>query len=347
MPIQCQRCHKVNRDSAQYCDSCGASLTEPPITSKPFDQKQQSTRPDSLPETDSTPPPQFTRTPTKIPNIKRGPSFGHWLLFILAVLVFHVGIYAILVEQLNGSYEQFEVFLLQGIIIFIIGLFFFLKIAKSKVYIGLVTHMEPWTPLSAKSNKLKTAPKLVFNLQQTHKDWTPIKDNQGFLKPVLEVAFRTSKVHGEPLEEGTRVILKGKKMGEQIRAKEIWNLSSQNASAVISQHSKFWGRVIHKASPRGMPDLRYPGQGNSIEVWEFRLQPATPSFDQLSRDHKGDLLMPIPVEIRARSISGPLQEGDKVEIVGQIVNGTLYVRQLINHSAGGAGLVIKENAGTP
>jgi hypothetical protein len=57
--------------------------------------------------------------------------------------------------------------------------------------------------------------------------------------------------------------------------------------------------------------------------------------------------MALPVEIRARSISGPLQEGDKVEIVGQIVNGTLYVRQLVNHSAGKAGLVIKENAGVP
>ena len=93
--------------------------------------------------------------------------------------------------------------------------------------------------------------------------------------------------------------------------------------------------------------MRYPGQGKSIEIWEFRLQPTVPGFDQLSRDQKGDLLMALPVEIRARSISGPLQEGDKVEIVGQIVNGTLYVRQMVNHSAGNAGLVIKENAGVP
>jgi len=346
MPIQCPGCQKINRDSAKFCDSCGANLNENFSAPRPEPQKVSS-RPDSLPEkpTRSYPRTIQPQTQVRIPKIKSGPTFGAWILFILIIIGANFGIFFLMVDSIGGAYEEFESFLIQGIFLFIIGLFVFLKIAKSKVYLGVVTHLERYMAQDLKPSKSKTIPNLMFNLQQTNKDWAPLKDNQGFLKPILEIAFRSNKVHGDPLEEGTRVILKGQKQKEQIRAKEIWNLSSKIQSNLSSQSNRHWGRVIQKAPSRALPDLRYPGQGKTIEVWEFRLQPSDPNFDQLSRDHKGDLLVALPVEIRAISISGPLNEGDKVEITGQVLNNILYARHLINHSAGGAELILKEPAG--
>lgn len=350
MPIQCPRCQMVNRDSAQYCDSCGANLTEHLSSPLPIDTKSvsQVAKPVSLPEKPFYPSisPSASQEPDKFPRVKAGPHFGAWLLFIIIFIIVHFGIFALLVELLNGLYEEFEVFLLQGFIIFLIGLFIFLRIAKAKVFTGLVTHIEPYIQQKAKPNK-KSDPNLVLNLQQTNRQWSPLKDYQGYLQPVLEITFRSGLVHGAPLEEGARIVIKGKKRGNHYQALEIWNLSTKNQPAMASQASKYWGRVIYKEPPRNIPDLRYPGQAKIIEIWEFRLQSAGPNFDQLSRDANGDLLVPIPVEIRARTISGSLQDGDKVEINGLMVNGTLYVNQLINHSAGGAGLVIKEIVGIP
>jgi hypothetical protein len=280
-----------------------------------------------------------------MPKVKPSASFGAWVLFLILTFAASLGLYVLLIE--NTDYDDsLPSFLFLAGMVFLFGLVIFLSTARSGVYMGLVTHMEPWTAQAAQP-KGKSLPNLVFNLQRTDKNWQVLKDAQGFLKPVLEIAFRTNKVHGAPLEEGTRVIVKGRKRGDRIRAKEIWNLSSQDQAAAQTPATRHWGRVIQKGFPRNPPDLRYPGQSKTIEVWEFRLQPTDPSFNQLSRDTSGDLLVPIPVEIRARSISGPLQEGDKVAITGQMVKGTLYVRQLTNHSAGGAALVIKENAGIP
>ncbi len=349
MPVQCPKCQTVNRDSAQFCDNCGASLSGNAASTPPSPRQASSkpAPPDSLPEAPSSPPHhQPAPRATRMPRVKPGASFGAWVLFLILTFALSVGVFALLVETADFD-DSFPSFLFLTGVIFLIGLIIFLRIARTKVYVGLVTHMEPWTPQQAAPSRTKSLPNLVFNLQRTDKNWQVLKDHQGFLKPVLEIAFRTNKVHGAPLEEGARVIIKGRKRGERIQAKEIWNLSSQDQAAAQTPASQHWGRVIQKTMPRSLPDMRYPGQNKTMEVWEFRLQPTDPSFNQLSRDARGDLLVAVPVEIRARSISGPLQDGDKVAITGQMVKGTLYVCQLVNHSAGGAALVIKENAGIP
>ena len=52
MPIQCPQCQKVNRDSAQFCDNCGASLAGNYAESGPI-KPASGSRPDSLPESPS------------------------------------------------------------------------------------------------------------------------------------------------------------------------------------------------------------------------------------------------------------------------------------------------------
>lgn len=345
MPIQCWKCNAVNRDTAQFCDKCGTNLTDLPQTSKTSENERPS-RPDTLPE---TPTNVYNTTPTtpKIhpPNVRSGPNFGSWILFLVIVIAISFGVFAFLTSALDYG-ESFTEFLVIVFITFFIGLIIFLRVARTKVYIGLVTHLEPWIPQQTQGKK-KAEPNLLFNLQRTDNHWNILKDRQGFMKPVLEITFRTNKVHGSPLEEGTRVYVKGKKGGDRIIAKEIWNLSSKGKTSPQSDGSKHWGKVIQRMPPRNMQDSRYPGQGKVIEIWEFRLQPTDPNFERLSRNAQSDLLAPIPVEIRGASISGPLQDNDKVSIIGQMVHGTLYVHQLINHSAGGATLVIKDISGAP
>ena len=346
MPIQCRKCHAVNRDSAQFCDNCGASLTDF-LPSANTVESSQKTRPDTLPEIPTGTPNQTFPNQTTIhpPNVHRGPTFFSWLVFLILVVGISFGLFAFLTSRLDYG-DSFTEFLVVVFVVFFIGLLIFLNISRSKVYIGLVTHVEPWTQQISLAIK-KSTPNLVFNLQRTDRQWNVIKDQQGFLKPVLEVAFRTNKVHGSPIEESARVMVKGKKSGDRIIAKEIWNMSSKGLPSSPIGETKYWGRVMNKMPPRSMQDLRYPGQGKVLEIWEFRLQPTDPSFERLARNAQSDLLAPIPVEIRAMSISGPLQDNDKVLITGQMVNGTLYVHQLVNHSAGKATLVVKEIAGIP
>lgn len=67
----------------------------------------------------------------------------------------------------------------------------------------------------------------------------------------------------------------------------------------------------------------------------------------LRTDEKGNPLQPLPVIIRARTISGVLRNGDEVEVRGQLVRGTLYAREIKDLSTGGASLVIKGWLGRP
>jgi hypothetical protein len=71
------------------------------------------------------------------------------------------------------------------------------------------------------------------------------------------------------------------------------------------------------------------------------------SFILLRTDEKGNPLQPLPVIIRARTISGVLRNGDEVEVRGQLVRGTLYAREIKDLSTGGASLVIKGWLGRP
>jgi hypothetical protein len=71
------------------------------------------------------------------------------------------------------------------------------------------------------------------------------------------------------------------------------------------------------------------------------------SFVLLRTDEKGNPLQPLPVIIRAKTISGVLRNGDEVEVRGQLVRGTLYAREVKDLSTGGAYLVIKGAIGHP
>lgn len=185
----------------------------------------------------------------------------------------------------------------------------------------------------------------VFDLRLTDKDWRPCKSRSGFLKPVVKVMFETNKVHGAPLEEGCRVMVQGRNWRGSIKAKRVWNLTLGGTIAVLGGTEVFWGRVTDLATKQS-PDMRYGGQ-RYLEVWSFCLQRTDRHFRQLHRNARGDPVMALPVEIRAQMIGGPLREGHKVEVHGRQKNGILYTKELYNHSAGGAGLVVKGWTGAP
>lgn len=107
----------------------------------------------------------------------------------------------------------------------------------------------------------------------------------------------------------------------------------------------FRGQVIHMGARQVQEQGRR--RQTTIDVWSFRLQRTDNDFQQLLRDNQRNLLAALPVEIRAQSISGPLQDGDKVEIRGHLIRGIFYVDRLFNFSAGGAELVMKEVRSAP
>ena len=91
-------------------------------------------------------------------------------------------------------------------------------------------------------------------------------------------------------------------------------------------------------------DTRY-SDGRFIQVRNFRVQLTDPQFVEYLRDRAGDALSPVPVEIRAREITGPILDGDKVEVRGFLVTGTVHTKEVYNHSAGSAPLTVKESIG--
>jgi len=213
---------------------------------------------------------------------------------------------------------------------------------------GVVSHMRQWAPLEINPKpgaKPTAAQTWLFDLRPTDDQWQPLLDRRGFQLPVLEVEFRTDRVHGSPLEEGSQVVVRGKWHHDRLDAKDIWNVTPGVEAEPLGATTTFWGRVS-ALQPRQAQDTRYPGE-KLVEVWSFRLQPTDPSFEQLQRDAQGNLLAPWPVEIRAQTISGPLNEGDKVEVHGRVVRGTIYCNDVRNHSAGGAQLIVKDWAGVP
>jgi len=225
----------------------------------------------------------------------------------------------------------------------LVGLPFVLLRGRPATVLGTVTHLREWTPQGQQQWGTRTSPNWLFDLRLTNKTGDALKDRKGFLLPILEVEMRSDKVHGPPLEEGCQVILRGKWKAERLRAIEIWNCSPGAITPTLGTKTTYWGQVTD-VQLSSAPDMRYGGQ-RSLQVLSFRLQLTDKEF-QLQHDEAGNILPPIPVEIRAQSISGPLGNGEKVEICGSITQGILYTKEVRNHSASGAPpLVVKEWTG--
>lgn len=348
MPIQCPKCKAVNRDTANFCQRCGNKLTgdteKVEITGKEPLKEPTEARPafQPMPKTAAA-----KEAHLPIPHMARAPSVASWFFFLVFILLFSFVAFAIIMsmELMHpGDPEQFTVV---AIFCFFFWLPFFIKRFSFKGYVGIVTHLRSPPPQFQQPNKKpEPPPNWVFNLQRTDSNWKPLTDSKGFLLPIVEVVFRSDKLHGSSLEEGCRVAVQGKKKRDVIKVKEIWNLTASPAQFDQGRQEMLRGRITNWTHPKQEPDPRYPDQNRYIEVWNFRLQPTDQSFSQFKRDSRGNLVESIPVEIRARTISGPMQDGDRVEIVGQRISGTLYAREVYNHSAGGAAIRIKERAGT-
>ena len=211
---------------------------------------------------------------------------------------------------------------------------------------GVVTHMRTWgMQMSMEKHPEKASQNWLFDLCLTDDQWRALIDAKGFQLPIVEVAFRGDRVHGAPIEEGTRVVLKGRWRRDRIEVKDLWNLMPVAEVPTFEAPTVFWGRVS-KLMQDTATDLRYPGE-KQLRVLSFRLVLTDSTFEQLQRDTQGNMLAPWPVEVRAASISGPLEAADKVEVHGRVVRGTVYSKDVRNHSAGGASLVVKEWAGIP
>lgn len=404
MPTQCPSCKAVNRDTATFCDQCGARLMTPaaseappapipPASAPPPQVRVQPSpaaaptaapsRPQTLPEESvapapraaapgvagrpatlpeeslryvAAPPRQASSTTIRAPDVapgrpKRLAGWYPWLI----VISFFLGIVAFQLWAVPPWQDHFMESLLIGaaFVTVFVGLaaivgaaFAFLGSTASCK--GVVSHMRQWAPLEINPKpgaKPTAAQTWLFDLVPTDDQGQPLQDKHGFQVPVLEVEFRTDRVRGSPLEEGSSVVVRGKWHRDRLEAKDIWNLTPGVEAEALRATTTFWGRVS-ALQPRQAQDTRYPGE-RLVEVWSFRLQPTDPSFEQLQRDGQGNLLSPCPVEIRAQTISGPLNEGDKVEVHGRVVRGTIYCNEVRNHSAGGAQLIVKDWAGVP
>jgi hypothetical protein len=165
---------------------------------------------------------------------------------------------------------------------------------------GVVTYLHAWQAPQGSTRPInpQKRPNWTFNFQQTDRHWQPLKDREGLLLPVTEVEFRVEEVHGSPLEEGSQIILEGLRPRRKSRAVQIWNLSPARIPLISLHQEILKGEVTNWEGPRSIPDMRYPGSGRGVEVWNFRLRRV---------DTQGNLLPSMPIEIRAESIEGTLR----------------------------------------
>jgi hypothetical protein len=352
----------MNRDTATFCDSCGINLIEPVDPTPKPDRSagdrpiEGATRPETLPEdrvgladvrrdAGISPDGWVQDGSIRPPNVSPGPPTGLPRKRRIRIAIVFALLGAILTAMIDPSAPP-EAMLTFGIVAGIGALLLSVPLAlflNRCSTMGIVTHLQDWYPHD--QNKRKLRPNWVFDLRLTDRDWQPLHDSRGFLLPIVETEFRSDKIHGPALEEGSRVIMRGTIKSDRVIAGEIWNLTPASADPTHSRSSVFWGQVIGW-QPRQAMDMRYPGQRH-LEVWNFRLQQTDENMQKLHRDPEGNLQKPLPVEIRAQAIAGSIQDGDKVEVHGQLVKGTLYAREVRNHSAGGSSLVIKGWAGIP
>jgi len=271
----------------------------------------------------------------------RYPNVIPWSILVGAVagVVFYLAVATY--PRANDTMMMSAVFAVFGLLI---GVPIQMWLSRSAAK-GIVTHMRMWMPTPTGLMREGAAQNWVFDLCLTDDKWRSLVDSRGFQLPIVEVAFRSDRVHGAPIEEGSQVVLKGRWRKDRIEVKDLWNLTPVAEVPTYGALTVFWGRVCDP-SASSAPDLRYPGE-KALVVWSLRLALTDPTFEQLQRDTQGNLLAPWPVEIRAASISGPMNKGDKVEVHGRVVRGTVYAKVVRNHSAGGASLVVKEWVGIP
>ena len=99
-------------------------------------------------------------------------------------------------------------------------------------------------------------------------------------------------------------------------------LEGERGSATSSHTKRLNRRTEHgtAVSVRKRP----AGLGDTEELWSFRVQ---------RRQSSGQPHTVVPVELRGASISGPLAEGDVVEVDGLWDGNVLLAEEVINHSA--------------
>ncbi|GAA2104117.1 hypothetical protein GCM10009841_21750 [Microlunatus panaciterrae] len=180
----------------------------------------------------------------------------------------------------------------------------------------------------------------VFDLQLCDRSWQPQRDRSGFLLPRVEVTYHATRVHGDEIDEGCPVAVIGRPKRGAIKASEVWNLTVLDETGLGVGQTRVVGRVTDWQPPDRVVDTRY-ADGRTLQVYTFRVQPTDAEWVQARRDEHGGLIPAVPIEIRAREITGSLQDGDRVVVVGRMRAGTLHAREVINHSAGGAALTVK------
>jgi hypothetical protein len=178
----------------------------------------------------------------------------------------------------------------------------------------------------------------VLEFKRTDKRGHPLKDRAGRPLPVIQVEYDYGALQGLPVAEGSQVIVRGRLRGDRVRARQIKNITPMHGRPLPRNQHQVWGRVTEWNGPG---HHQVGGQTPyTVEIWGFRLQLTGPDFQQLLTDDKGNRLPVLAAEIRATKISGPLRDGDHLEIRGKIVRGTIYGIQVVNHSASAA-LTIK------
>lgn len=355
MPVRCSQCNTFNADTATSCDACGSSLIIPNTEAT----RRELRKPDSLPEAHTGPESRPSRTETsspapfdpgltgRPPTVKPGPprrSHAWRWNFMFAVAVgLVIGAFAASKDSYDAGETFFQAAVFFAGIAFVIGVPFALLGNRPASCKGIVTHLHEWSAqpgLGSKATKLVQNWLFELRLTDDRGDW--IRDPRGFLLPVVEVEFRADTVHGPALEEGNPVVVRGAWKGARMRAVEIWNCAPAIQAPASAPQDVFFGQVTQFQST-STPDMRYPGQ-RSVSLVSFRLQATDRGF-QLLRDRSANLLPSLPVEIRAQSITGPIGEGDKIEVHGRIVQSVLYTKEIYNHSAGGAPVVVRGWAG--
>jgi hypothetical protein len=282
----------------------------------------------------------------QLPHARFGPPPYRRPWRKLPLFVLGIGLFGAVVSALFEPWQIFmQAFLVFGIIGFVVGVIFAIVRSQPVSTAGVVTHLRQWTPIAlGEMNRLaQTVRSWVFDLRLIDNAGQPLLDKKGFSLPVVEVDYRDDELHGQPLEEGSLVVVRGKyKKYPRFHAVEVWNSSRSSESAFQGGLVTYRGQVLGKYE-RAIPDLRYAGTV-TLQVWSFMLQPLDEQGNLL-RDAQGNLLPALPVEIRAKSISGLLNDGDKVELNGQMVRGTIHTREIRNITAGGAQVVVREWAG--
>lgn len=350
MPIECPKCYSQNLDTASSCAACGERListgrTDSTTIRKPPDLPEAETLLPSPPKPTESMPYGSSVWQSRVKPGMPSHIRHVWRWYVGFALV--VGLLSGSIVYLNDYNPSFsEEFLAPmaffGSFALIIGLPVVLWLARPSKAMGVVTNVRQWSSWANRYPLSYDVPGWVFDLRLVDKQGKALSDTKGFTLPPVQVEYSTTNVHGPSIEEGSPVVVRGKWIKDRLYANNIWNCSQPLEAPVQGTPVTYYGQVIG-VQMASVTDPRYGGQ-KTLQVLDFRLQQTDQAF-QLLRDRDGNLLSPLPVEIRAEVISNLPQDGDKVEARGQMTRGMLYAREILNHSAGGASIVVKGWAG--